>query len=852
MPYQIQPLKEFLVRPALPAPLGRLLEIGYNLIWSWDHTLRALFRRLDPVLWKECNHNPILLLGRITQEKLDRAATDPRFLLLYKRACDRHDSYLNASVPTASTPRIAYFSMEYGLLDCMQIYSGGLGILSGDHLKAASDGDFALTGVGLLYQRGYLQQYLNPDGWQQERTPLNDFYTLPIRPCVDEHGAEVVVSVQLPTGELFIKVWQIAAGRVTLYLLDTNIPQNHSSEHREITDQLYGGDIHKRIRQEIVLGIGGLRALKKLGVRPTVHHMNEGHSAFLAIERIRLLMSEQGLSFEQALEATRAGNVFTTHTSVPAGIDLFDSSLVYDYFQAYCREANFPFEKFLALGRKNLEDISERFSMAVLALKTSSLRNAVSVLHRAVSQEMFQDLWPNLPVEEVPITSVTNGVHAPSWINGDLAALYDQYLQPDWRERLEDGQMWELVHEIPAQELWEMHRKRKRRIVAYVRERELAAAVRRKASAGEQRRLSEVLDPDVFTIGFARRFATYKRATLLFRDVDRLKRILNNPRMPVQVVIAGKAHPKDQPGKTLIHDIVALSRDPEISKRLVFVEDYGIQVAREMVQGVDLWLNNPRRGEEACGTSGMKASMNGVLSLSVLDGWFDEGYELSGGWAIGDRAPYSEDQDDLHASSIYSTLEYEILPLFYQNQDADEDIPTEWVRRMKICIANLTPRFGCGRMLAEYMSELYQPAHNAWLKVSANNFEEARQKTIWDSRVHQAWNSVRFLEVRDGTADQVLSGASVPVRALVELAGLSPSDVRVEAVVGAIGVNGRLENTFTLPLVPGEGRGTAVVFSNEFTAQPTGRVGYSVRISPNHFENPLTRPCNTVLKWVSD
>jgi glycogen phosphorylase len=852
MPYQIQPLKEFLVRPALPAPLGRLLEIGYNLIWSWDHTLRALFRRLDPVLWKECNHNPILLLGRITQEKLDRAATDPRFLLLYKRACDRHDSYLHASVPTASTPRIAYFSMEYGLLDCMQIYSGGLGILSGDHLKAASDGDFALTGVGLLYQRGYLQQYLNPDGWQQERTPLNDFYTLPIRPCVDEHGAEVVVSVQLPTGELFIKVWQIAAGRVTLYLLDTNIPQNHSSEHREITDQLYGGDIHKRIRQEIVLGIGGLRALKKLGVRPTVHHMNEGHSAFLAIERIRLLMSEQGLSFEQALEATRAGNVFTTHTSVPAGIDLFDSSLVYDYFQAYCREANFPFEKFLALGRKNLEDISERFSMAVLALKTSSLRNAVSVLHRAVSQEMFQDLWPNLPVEEVPITSVTNGVHAPSWINGDLAALYDQYLQPDWRERLEDGQMWELVHEIPAQELWEMHRKRKRRIVAYVRERELAAAVRRKASAGEQRRLSEVLDPDVFTIGFARRFATYKRATLLFRDVDRLKRILNNPRMPVQVVIAGKAHPKDQPGKTLIHDIVALSRDPEISKRLVFVEDYGIQVAREMVQGVDLWLNNPRRGEEACGTSGMKASMNGVLSLSVLDGWFDEGYELSGGWAIGDRAPYSEDQDDLHASSIYSTLEYEILPLFYQNQDADEDIPTEWVRRMKICIANLTPRFGCGRMLAEYMSELYQPAHNAWLKVSANNFEEARQKTIWDSRVHQAWNSVRFLEVRDGTADQVLSGASVPVRALVELAGLSPSDVRVEAVVGAIGVNGRLENTFTLPLVPGEGRGTAVVFSNEFTAQPTGRVGYSVRISPNHFENPLTRPCNTVLKWVSD
>jgi glycogen phosphorylase len=852
MPYQIQPLKEFLVRPALPPALGRLLEIGYNLVWSWDHNLRALFRRLDPALWKESNHNPIQLLGRITQEKLNRAAADPRFLLLYKRACEWHDSYRHTSIRSASTPRIAYFSMEYGLLDCMQIYSGGLGILSGDHLKAASDGDFALTGVGLLYQRGYLQQYLNPDGWQQERTPLNDFYTLPIRPCMDEHGAEIVVSVNLPTGELFIKVWHICAGRVTLYLLDTNIPQNRSSEHREITDQLYGGDIHKRIRQEIVLGIGGLRALGKVGVRPTVHHMNEGHSAFLAIERIRLLMSEHGLSFEQALEATRAGNVFTTHTSVPAGIDLFDSSLVYDYFQSYCREANFPFEKFLALGRKNLEDIAERFSMAVLALKTSSLRNAVSVLHRAVSQDMFQDLWPKLPVEEVPITSVTNGVHAPSWINGDLAALYDQYLQPDWRERLEDGQMWELVHEIPAQEMWEMHRKRKRRIVAFVRERAAAAAARRKASAGELRRLQEALDPDVFTIGFARRFATYKRATLLFHDMERLKRILNHPKMPVQVVIAGKAHPKDQPGKTLIHDIVALSRDPEISKRLVFVEDYGIQVAREMVQGVDLWLNTPRRGEEACGTSGMKASMNGVLSLSVLDGWFDEAYELSAGWAIGDRTPYTEDQDDLHASSIYSMLEYEILPLFYQNQDSDDDIPTEWVRRMKTCIANLTPRFGCGRMLAEYMSELYQPAHNLWQKVSDNNFEAARHKTEWDGRVSQAWNAVRFVEVGDGTGDQVISGAAVPVRALVELAGLSPSDVRVEAVVGAIGVNGRLENTFTLALVPGEARGTAVLFSNEFMVQQTGRVGYSVRVSPNHFENPLTRPCNTALKWVSD
>jgi len=852
MPYQIHPLKEFLVRPALPPSLSRLSEIAYNLYWSWDHNLRALFRRLDPALWKECNHNAIALLGRIPQEKLNRAASDPRFVLLYRRACERNDSYLQSSAPGHNTPRVAYFSMEYGLLDCMQIYSGGLGLLSGDHLKGASDGDFALAGVGLLYQRGYFQQYLNPDGWQQERTPLNDFYTLPVRPCTGSDGAEIVVSVWLPAGELFIKVWHIDVGRVKLYLLDTNIPQNKSAECREITDQLYGGDIHKRIRQEIVLGIGGLRALKKLGIQPTVHHMNEGHSAFLAVERIRLLMQEAGLTFEEALEATRVSNVFTTHTSVPAGIDLFDSTLVYDYFRYYCEQAGFPFEKFLTLGRKNLQDISERFSMAVLALKTSSFRNAVSVLHRSVSQEMFQDLWPRLPEEEVPITSVTNGVHSPTWINGDLAGLYDQYLQPDWRERLEDAKMWEAVQEIPAEEVWEMHRKRKRRIVAYVRERAVNSAIQRKASTAEIRRLQEVLDPDVFTIGFARRFATYKRATLIFRDANRLKKILNNPKMPVQIVIAGKAHPKDQPGKTLIREIVALSRDPEISKRLIFLEDYSIQVAREMVQGVDLWLNNPRRGEEACGTSGMKAAMNGVLNLSVLDGWFDEAFELSGGWAIGDRVPYSEDQDDIHASSIYSTLENEIVPLFYQNQDSDEDVPVEWVRRMKTSIANLTPRFSCGRMLAEYMSELYQPAHELWKKVSADNFAKARQKTVWDSRMNGAWNAIRFVDLGEGPGDQVLSGSAVSVRATVELAGLEATEVRVEAVVGRVGVNGELQGTFTLPLVAGEQRGTAVVFANEFTAQQTGRIGYSVRISPNHFDDPLTRPCNALLKWVAD
>ena len=850
MPYSVQPLKELLVRPAIPASLGRLLELGYNLVWSWDHSIRAPFRRLDPVLWKECNHNPIKLLGILPQAALDAAASDPRYLVMYDKACKRVDEYMARKEHKPGDPAIAYFSMEYGLLDCMQIYSGGLGVLSGDHMKAASDSSIRLVGVGLLYQKGYLQQSLNPDGWQQERTPLNDFYTLPVRPCLDKSGNEIVVSVLLPAGETWIKVWHIDIGRVTLYLLDTNIPLNQSAEYREITDQLYGGDYHKRIRQEIVLGIGGLRALEKVGYKPTVYHMNEGHSAFLGIERARVLMQNHGLTFEQALEATRVSNVFTTHTSVPAGIDLFDSGVMFDYFGRYVEQAGIPFEKLLRLGLKNANDPAERFSMAVLALKTSAFRNAVSVLHRKVSQEMFQNLWPKLPAAEVPVTSITNGVHTPSWVNGDLAKLYDQYLQPDWREQLEDSKVWRLVNEIPSQELWEVHRKRKRRMVAFIRERARAAAILRKAPASEIQRMSEVLDPEAFTIGFARRFATYKRATLVLRDAARLKKILNNPDMPVQIVIAGKAHPKDNPGKTFIREIVSLSRDPEISRRLIFVEDYGIQVAREMVQSVDVWLNNPQRGEEACGTSGMKASMNGVLNLSVLDGWFDEAYEYSGGWAIGNREEYTEGQDEIHASAIYSTLENEIVPMYYEHRD--QGVPVEWVRRMKTSIAHITPQFSAGRMVAEYMSDLYVPAQKEWTKASADDFAVARQKTVWEARIQEAWSNVKFLEVSAGPDHTILNGSLLPLRAVADLGGLQPSEVRVEAIIGRIGVTGQLEDSKTVPLAAVEQKGEAFVFTSQYQIRETGRLGFSMRISPNHFENPLTRPCNAPLKWVSE
>jgi len=850
MPFQIHPLKEFIVQPALPPALSRLSELAYNLLWSWDHAVRAVFRRLDEKLWKSCGSNPTLMLGRVPQSTLERLASDPRYLSVYKRACERLDQYLASQPKSEDGQLIAYFSMEYGLVDCMPIYSGGLGVLSGDHLKASSDSGFPLVAVGLLYQKGYLQQYLNSDGLQLERNPANDFYTLPVRPVTGAKGEDLIVRAELGSNQIGIKVWKMDVGRVTLLLLDTNIPENNSSEDREITDQLYGGDIHKRIRQEIVLGIGGIRALDALGFKPTVCHMNEGHSAFLAIERIRLLMQEHGLRFEEALEASRHSNVFTTHTSVPAGIDLFDPGILHSYFEPYCRKYGINFDQFLALGRRNPSDSGESFSMAICALQSSAFRNAVSRLHREVSQDMWQDLWPGLPVWEVPITYVTNGVHLPGWLNGELAQVYDQYLIPDWRERHHEVKTWDLVNEIPDSELWEAHRRRKRNLTNFVRERSTASARQRSAPPTELARMAEMLEPDTLTIGFARRFATYKRATLLFRDPERLKKILTDPLRPVQVVIAGKAHPKDMPGKTLISQIVQLSRDPELSGRIVFLEDYGMQVAREMVQGVDVWLNNPRRGEEACGTSGMKAGMNGVLNFSILDGWFDEAYEQSGGWAIGGREPYNPDQDEAHARTIYSLLENEIIPLYYDR--GEQGVPSAWVKRMRQSIQSVSTGFSAWRMVNEYMSQLYQPAHHAALQMQHNNFEKARELTTWKEKVSSVWGQVRFVETGPGPDALVLTGVPVPMRAVVDLAGLQPSDVRVEAVVGRIGTSGALEDTTVMTLTPGEQVRGGYEFAREFTPELTGRLGYSLRISPNHYDDPLSRPCRSLLRWGSE
>ena len=619
MSFNIQPIREFVVRPALPPQLSRMSELAYNILWSWEPPIRALFRRLDPVLWKESGYNPVVMLGRVSQNTLERAATDPRYIAQYQLACQRFDANMSAGEPDTSGKLIAYFSAEYGLTKIRtRLFRRPRRTLGRSYTSRRAILNLPLVGVALLYQLGYFRQYLNADGWQQERY-LENASSLPIRPANDTDGEQMVVYVELPVGPVAIRIWTMDIGRVKLLFLDTNTPRNARAEDRAIASQLYGGDSDTRIRQEIVLGIGGMRALEALGFKATVFHMNEGHSAFLAIERIRLFIERQRLTFEEALEATRVNNVFTTHTPVPAGIDLFDPGLAYRYFNHYCREAKIDFDRFMALGRRNPQDGGEPLSMAILALNTSAYRNAVSRLHQHVSQEMWHLLWPTLPIWETPITYVTNGVHLPSWINGDLADLYDQFLDPDWRNRWNDPSVWRQIKDIPDEELLEVHRRRKRRLIAFIRDRQTASTIRRKAAASEQRHAAEVLEPHALTIGFGRRFATYKRATLLFRDVERLKKILCDRERPVQIVIAGKAHPKDQPGKSFIREIVQLARDPELWKHVVFVEDYDMKIARELVQGVDLWLNTPRRGEEACGTSGMKAAMNSVLNLSVLD-----------------------------------------------------------------------------------------------------------------------------------------------------------------------------------------------------------------------------------------
>ncbi|MDD4890574.1 MAG: alpha-glucan family phosphorylase, partial [Phycisphaerae bacterium] len=633
-------IRPFTVVPSLPESLQFLEQLAYNIWWAWNQEGIELFRRLDSDLWERAGHNPVLMLGQLPQSRLEQAAADEGYLAQMERVkamLDEHmtrKSWFDKNFGHLADISFAYFSAEFGLTEALPIYSGGLGVLAGDHLKSAAELGLPLVGIGLLYRQGYFRQYLNADGWQQETYPGNDFYTLPVRQVATADGKPMTIDVEYPGRMVKAQVWKVQVGRIFLYLLDTNMDEN-SPEDRQITSQLYGGDMENRIRQEILLGIGGIRALAAMGITPTVCHMNEGHSGFLALERVRRLVTETKMDYLSAREATRASQIFTTHTPVPAGIDRFPGAMIEKYLHPYFSQLGVSRDEFMALGRQNPSDPQETFSMAVLALRTAAASNGVSKLHGRVSRAMWQNVWPGVPDDEIPIGSVTNGVHTRSWISGDMAALLDRYLGPRWSRRPEDHSVWQRVDQIPDEELWRTHERRRERLVQFARNRLATQARNRGAAANEIMSAGETLNAETLTIGFARRFATYKRATLLFQDLDRLKAILSNKDCPVQVIFAGKAHPRDNEGKELIRKIVHWARDESIRRRIVFLEDYDMNVARYMVQGCDVWLNTPRRPLEASGTSGMKAAANGCLNASILDGWWDEAFQTGLGWALG-------------------------------------------------------------------------------------------------------------------------------------------------------------------------------------------------------------------------
>jgi len=837
----LRPYHTFTVVPSLPPELAPLRDLAYNLWWAWNLDAVDLFRRLDRDLWEETGHNPVLMLGTITQDRLEEAANDAGFVSTMTRVRASMDRYMNGKETWYQRTHgsgtkdavIAYFCAEFGLTECLPMYSGGLGVLAGDHLKTASDLELPLVGVGLLYQEGYFRQYLNADGWQQESYPLNDFHNMPLQLERGPNGSPVTVNVQYPGRTVVAQVWRAQVGRIPLYLLDSNLNVN-KPEDRDITDRLYGGDLDMRIRQEIMLGIGGMCALSALGIEPTICHMNEGHSAFLALERIRRVMKEQRLEFDVAREATRAGNVFTTHTPVPAGIDLFPSDMVNHYFASYYQELGLSRDEFLRLGQRTGRP-DESFSMAILAIRLAACTNGVSSLHGEVARGMWQDLWPQTPTQEVPITSITNGVHPSSWISHDMAGLYSRYLGPNWIERPDDSTVWERVDRIPDGELWRTHERRRERLVAVARERMRRHLARRGASPKEVADAAEILHPDVLTIGFARRFATYKRASLLFSDPERLSRILNQPDRPVQIIFAGKAHPRDNPGKDLIRQIVHFGRRESLRSHVVFLEDYDMSLARYLVQGADVWLNTPRHGLEASGTSGMKAGVNGVINLSTLDGWWCEGFASEAGWRIGLGETYEDDNygDQVEAQALYDLLEKEVVPLFYDR--GPDDLPRGWITMMKQSIQGTATGFSSHRMVQEYAREMYFPAASRFDRLASDECRVARELAVWLDKVRQGWDQVRITAIESDASDGLPVYTDLNVRAQVHLGPLSPQDVVVQIYYGAIDPQERLADYNIADMsATQETEEGQYLYTGTIGCGRSGLQGYTVRILPSH------------------
>ena len=698
----------------LPKRLSRLGELAYNLWWTWQPDAARLFSRMDNNLWERLGHNPIRFLREVGRSRLSQASKDKEYRDLYDRVFAQFDSYMDQTDTWASRTHpeltgrpIAYFSMEFGLHETLPIYSGGLGVLAGDHLKESSDLGLPLTGVGFMYAQGYFSQRISEDGWQEALNNMLDLNNLPALPVLDESGNRLCVEVEFPDRTVTLGLWEIRVGRIPLYLLDSNLDPNTDFD-KQLTARLYWSDLDRRVMQELLLGVGGVRALRALGYNPSVWHMNEGHAAFLTLERARELV-ESGHTFEEAMEKTRGQNIFTTHTPVPAGNDEFPLWLIEKYLSAIWPQLKLTREQFFDVARHQVPQ-GEMYGMGVLALRNANGRNGVSELHGQVARRMWQFLWPDKNEEDVPITHVTNGVHVTNWMARRLVNLFKEYLGKDWLDHLDEPELWKNIDDIPDDELWTVRQHLKRKLTFYMRER-----VRDRWTVGGFHPVQVVssgvlLNPYALTIGFARRFATYKRASLVLSDVERLLNIINRPNMPVQIVFAGKAHPADEPGKQLIQQVYRQVKRAETGGRLVFVEDYDMNLARYLVQGVDVWMNTPRRPMEASGTSGMKAALNGALNFSVLDGWWRESYNGRNGWSIGeDRELESQSvQDAQDAESLYTTLEKEIIPLFYDRDQSE--VSHAWIARMKDSLKTNIPQFSTRRMVKEYVERLYVKA----------------------------------------------------------------------------------------------------------------------------------------------
>ncbi|HNQ03639.1 MAG TPA: alpha-glucan family phosphorylase [Thiobacillaceae bacterium] len=840
------------VNPRIPRRLARLTELAENLWYAWDQPTRTLFARLHPGLWNAVNHNPKAFLKRVDEEHLTDAAEDHIFLGSYNRVLSAFDTYmsepLRRDMPISLKPGdlVAYFCAEFGFHESFPVYSGGLGILAGDHCKSASDMRLPFVAVGLLYRQGYFSQRIDNDGNQIATYTDSEFDDLPIHPALREDGSEVHVQMELPGRGLEVKVWETRIGHVRLCLLDTDLPDNRP-EDRYITHQLYGGDKHTRIQQEMVLGIGGMRALEQMGIKPTCYHINEGHAAFLVLERVRRKV-KQGLNYHAALEAVAVSTVFTTHTPVPAGHDHFAEEMIWEYFSHCCADLGVSREEFMLLGDagRGLE-----FNMTKLALKGSRHHNGVSRIHGGVSSRILADMWPQIAPDESPMDYITNGVHVPTFLAQEWQDLFDNKLGYEWRRRLTDVDFWQKVEGILDHHFWSVHQSIKTQMLHSIRHRITLQHLRNHGSDAHLRRTlkyANPLDPNVLTIGFARRFATYKRATLMFENMDWLRQIVSDPERPVLFIFAGKAHPADRPGQELIRRIHEVSRWPEFEGKLLMVEGYDLGLGRRLVAGCDVWLNNPIYPLEASGTSGMKAGLNGVINLSVADGWWDEGFDGANGWSIKSAPEYYDDarRNREDSRDLYELLQDQVIPMYYRRNELG--ISPEWVRMAKRSIATLLPRFSSTRMVLEYVNRFYAPASRQWRRYSEGGFAAAQALAAWKAKVRTAWGGISVRRL-DEPQKRLVFGEAMDIRVAARLNGLAPEDVRVELLIGRASHAGQGKELQTIVLKPAGWQGDEALFELELLPDLCGRLQYRVRIYPYH--ELLTHPFETgLMVWL--